>query len=103
MTTVLCVPQWRGSASERAPLLASGAHRTAELLRADTVVSVPVVDGGGGGDVTDGVRARGVLAENLRLTGEALARIDDFVITVGGDCGWTSRRSPTPAGATATS
>ncbi|MBP2324782.1 arginase [Kibdelosporangium banguiense] len=85
MTTVLCVPQWQGSASEKAPLLAPGAHRTAELLQADTVVSVPVAHGGN--DITDGIRARGVLVENLRLTGEALAGIDDFVITVGGDCG----------------
>jgi arginase len=85
MTTVLCVPQWQGSASERAPLLTSGAHRTAELLRADTVVSVPVANGSH--EITDGIRAREVLAENLKLTGEALAEIDDFVITVGGDCG----------------
>lgn len=85
MTTVLCVPQWQGSASDRAPLLASGAHRTAQLLRADTTVSVPVA--GGGGEITDGIRARGVLAENLKLTAETLAEIDDFVITVGGDCG----------------
>jgi arginase len=85
MTTVLCVPQWQGSASERAPLLASGAHRTADLLQADTVVTVPVA--GGGAEITDGIRAREVLAENLKLTGDALAEIDDFVITVGGDCG----------------
>ncbi|MCO1576202.1 arginase family protein [Crossiella sp. SN42] len=85
MTTVLCVPQWQGSASDRAPLLAPGAHRTAELLRADTVVSVPIASGSG--EITEGIRARGALAENLRLTGEALAEIDDFTITVGGDCG----------------
>ncbi|WHT15625.1 arginase family protein [Crossiella sp. CA-258035] len=85
MTTVLCVPQWQGSASDRAPLLASGAHRTAELLRAGTVVSVPIARGGD--DITDGIRARAALVENLRLTGEALAEIDDFTITVGGDCG----------------
>ncbi|MEV0288689.1 MULTISPECIES: arginase family protein [unclassified Kribbella] len=85
MTTVLCVPQWQGSASDRAPLLAEGAHRTADLLHADAVVSVPVGDGGD--DITDGVRARAVLVENLKLIGEALAEIDDFVITVGGDCG----------------
>ena len=85
MTTVLCVPQWQGSASERASLLASGARLTAELLHADRVVSVPVADSGG--DIEDGVRASGALAENLALIGEALAGIDDFVITVGGDCG----------------
>lgn len=85
MTTVLCVPQWQGSASERAQLLASGAHRAAELLPADTVVSVPIT--GGGNEITDGIRAREVLTANLKLTGETLAEIDDFVITVGGDCG----------------
>jgi arginase len=61
-----------------------GAHRTADLLRADTVVSVPVA--GGDVDITDGVRARKILVANLKLTGEALAEIDDFMITVGGDC-----------------
>ncbi|WP_157250797.1 arginase family protein [Nonomuraea typhae] len=85
MTTVLCVPQWQGSASGKAALLAPGAHRTAELVRAGTVVTVPVADGGTG--IVDGVRARDALAANLKLTGEALAEIDDFVITVGGDCG----------------
>jgi len=85
MTTVLCVPQCEGSASAKAPFLAQGAHRTAEFLRADAVVTVPVATGGF--EVTDGIRARGVLVENLRLTAEALAEIDDFVITVGGDCG----------------
>jgi arginase len=85
MTTVLCVPQWQGSASELAPLLAPGAHRTAELLQAGPVVSVPVVEGSN--EITDGIRAGEVLVENLRRTGAALAEIDDFVITVGGDCG----------------
>jgi arginase len=85
MTTVLCVPQWQGSASDKAPLLVPGANRTAGLLRADDIVSVPIADGSG--EIVDGIRARGVLAENLKLTGEVHAEIDDFVITVGGDCG----------------
>lgn len=85
MTTVLCVPQWQGSASEQAPQLAVGAERTAALLAADRLVVVPVA--GGGAEITDGIRARDVLVENLRLVGDALAKIDDFVITVGGDCG----------------
>ncbi|MFD1051133.1 arginase family protein, partial [Kibdelosporangium lantanae] len=85
MTTVLCVPQWQGSASPDAPRLAPGAHRTADLLAADTVVTVPVVTGTE--EITDGIRASAVLVENLRLTAEALTKTDDFVITVGGDCG----------------
>src|ERR1044072_3523403 len=79
MTTVLCVPQWQGSASTKAGLLVSGARRTAELLQADTVVSVPVSIpvpvpvADGGNEIADGVRARDVLVENLELIGETLA------------------------------
>jgi len=93
MTTILCVPQWQGSGSAEASRLAAGARRTAELIPADARVTVPVVETGGGtsggtgGAITDGVRALDVLVENLRLTREALAGIDDKVITVGGDCG----------------
>ncbi|OLF16215.1 arginase family protein [Actinophytocola xanthii] len=95
MTTVLCVPQWQGSASTRAPALVPGAYRTAELVPADTVVSVPVADdvadGGADdvadGNIVDGIRASRKLVENLRRTGDVLSEIDDFVITVGGDCG----------------
>jgi arginase len=85
MTTVLCVPQWQGSASRNASRLAAGARRTAELVGADTLVTVPVLETGAGKE--DGIRALDVLLENLRLTGEALAGIDDVVITAGGDCG----------------
>lgn len=86
MTTVLCVPQWQGSASDRAPLLAAGARRSAESLGADTVVTVPITEAGSQ-EITGGVRALDIVAANLALTGDALAAIDDFVITVGGDCG----------------
>ena len=83
MTTVLCVPQWQGSASKDAALLAPGAHRTAELVGATTVVvGVPEGDN----DIVAGIRAPGVLAETQRRTAERLAGIDDFVLTVGGDC-----------------
>lgn len=85
MTTVLCIPQWQGSASRNASRLVAGARRTAELVGADAVVTVPVLDTGGGKEA--GIRALGVLLENLRLTREALAGADDVVIIAGGDCG----------------
>lgn len=85
MTTVLCVPQWQGSGSARAPRLVEGARRSAELCAGDAVVTVPVLDSAG--EKRDGVRALDVLAENLALTTKSLSGIHDFVITVGGDCG----------------
>nr|WP_055502945.1 arginase family protein [Nonomuraea pusilla] len=85
MTTVLCVPQWQGSASGHAPRLAPGALRAAGLVPAGARVTVPVLDDPG--EKRDGTRALDVLVENLRRTEEALAGIDDAVITVGGDCG----------------
>ena len=85
MTTVLCVPQWQGSASRNASRLVAGARRAAELVEADALVTVPVLESGG--DKKAGIRALDVLLENLRLTRQALAGIDDRVITVGGDCG----------------
>jgi arginase len=85
MTTVLCVPQWQGSASRNAFRLAAGARRTAELVAADAVVTVPVPEPGG--DKRSGIRALDALLDIQRLTGEALAGIDDLVITTGGDCG----------------
>jgi arginase len=84
MTTVLCVPQWQGSASAQAPRLMTGARRAAALVPADAVVTVPVREAGG--DKVAGIRALDVLVQNQRLTQEALAGIDDRVITVGGDC-----------------
>lgn len=85
MTTLLCIPQWQGSGLGDSPRLSAGARRTAELIPADALVTVPVLDTGGKPDA--GVRALDVLVENLRLTQEALADIDDAVITAGGDCG----------------
>lgn len=46
---------------------------------------VPVLDADG--DTRAGVRALDVLLENLQLTQDALAGIDDVVVTAGGDCG----------------
>ncbi|WP_433325147.1 arginase family protein [Spirillospora sp. CA-294931] len=85
MTTVLCVPQWQGSASAKAPRLAEGARTAAALVPADARVTVPVLEAGG--ENLTGTRALDVLVENHRLTRAAHAAIDDAVITVGGDCG----------------
>jgi arginase len=85
MTTVLCIPQWQGSAAGRAPLLAAGARRTAELVPAAARVTVPVLDADG--PIAAGVRALDVLLEHRRLTRAALAAVDDVVLTAGGDCG----------------
>lgn len=85
MTTVLCVPQWQGSSASGARNLVAGARRTADLIPADKQVVVPVLDEPG--EKRDGVRALDVLVENLRRTREALAGIDDTVITAGGECG----------------
>jgi arginase len=63
----------------------AGARRTAELVPADARVTVPVLESGG--EIADGVRALDVLLENRRLTEDALAGIDDLVVTAGGDCG----------------
>ena len=84
MTTVLCVPQWQGSASSKAPRLIAGARRAAALVPVGAVVTVPVLETGG--EKTAGIRALDVIVENQRLTRKALAGIDGRVITVGGDC-----------------
>jgi arginase len=84
MTTVLCVPQWQGSSSPNARRLVPGARIAADSIRADARVTVPVLDSAG--KRAAGVRALDVLTENLRLTRETLAGIDDAVITVGGEC-----------------
>jgi arginase len=74
-----------GSGAAEAPRLTTGAHRTAELVPADTRVVVPVLEPDG--ELREGVRALDVLLANLRRTREALAGIDDVVVTAGGDCG----------------
>jgi arginase len=84
VTTVLCVPQWQGSASGKAPRLIAGARRAAALVPAGPVVTVPVLEAGG--EKAAGIRALDVLVKNRRLIQAALDRIDDRVITVGGDC-----------------
>jgi arginase len=84
VTTVLCVPQWQGSASSGARRLTAGARHAAAHVPADAVVTAPVLETGG--QKVAGIRALDVLVENQRLTREALTGIDDRVITVGGDC-----------------
>jgi arginase len=85
MLTALCVPQWQGSSAAGAPRLAAGAHRTAALIPADAVVTVPAL--AGPGEFDQGVRALDVLVANLALTRSALAGIDGPVFTAGGECG----------------
>lgn len=62
----------------------TGARRAAALVRADAVVTVPVPETGS--EKIAGIRNHDVLVEIQRLTRGALAGIDDWVITVGGDC-----------------
>lgn len=85
MTTVLCVPQWQGSAADGARLLPEGARQTAEVIDADRVIVAPV--GEAGRELVDGIGGLPVLVENSRITREILAELNDFVITAGGDCG----------------
>jgi arginase len=85
VTTALCVPQWQGSQAANARRLAAGAQRTAALIPADAVVTVPVLDDPGTFD--QGVRGLDVLLANLELTRRALAGLDDLVVTAGGECG----------------
>jgi arginase len=65
--------------------LIEGAHRSAALVPADVRVTVPVMNAAG--PVEGGVRALGVLVENLLRVQDVLRELDDLVITVGGDCG----------------
>ncbi|GAA1867974.1 arginase family protein [Asanoa iriomotensis] len=85
MVTALCVPQWQGSSAAGARRLAVGAGRTASLVAADAVVTVPVRADPGAFDL--GVKALDVLVANLDLTRAALAGIDGPVFTAGGECG----------------
>lgn len=62
----------------------AGARCAAGLVAADAVVTVPVHETAGG--KVAGIRALDVLVDNQRLMQNALAGIDERVITVGGDC-----------------
>ncbi|MGH3734382.1 MAG: arginase family protein [Micromonosporaceae bacterium] len=85
MTATLCVPQWQGSGSDRARKLADGAAELADLVPAERRVTAPVSQLQGSPD--SDVRRLGVLVDNLAVVQDALAGLDDTVITLGGDCG----------------
>lgn len=70
--TVVEVPQWRGSGAATAERLVEGARLLAGMVPASRRVRVEVDD-----DLV-------VTASRVR---EALAAVDGFVVTVGGDCG----------------
>src|ERR1019366_5927813 len=74
VTTVLCVPQWQGSASSGALRLMAGASRAAGLVPADAVVTVPVLE-------TGGEKVAGVRAVDIAPIAAARARYGD-VLTV---------------------
>lgn len=84
MTTVLCVPQWQGSASDSARRLTAGALGVADLIPADAKVTVPVVEDTS--PKVDGIFSLDSLARNHRMIADGVASIDDFIITVGGEC-----------------
>ncbi|REE98288.1 arginase family protein [Thermomonospora umbrina] len=79
--TALEIPQWQGSASPGARLLADGAARLAAFVRADH--RVPVL--GHAGEESAGVRAFDVLSANLAAARASLG--GSQTIVVGGDCG----------------
>ncbi|GAA3165799.1 arginase family protein [Planomonospora alba] len=80
--TAIEIPQWQGSSSPRARLLADGAARLAALV--PTGLRVPVA-GHAGGEAA-GVRALDVLRANLEAA-RAVLDDDSPTIVVGGDCG----------------
>lgn len=84
MSTVLCVPQWQGSAAESARFLGDGARRTAQLVPADRVLTVEVPEFDG--PMAGGVLAADALVAVQRATEAALTTVDEFVLTAGGDC-----------------
>jgi arginase len=61
MTTVLCIPQWQASASRNSSRLVAGARRTAGLVEAEALITVPVLETGG--DKKAGIRALDALLE----------------------------------------
>ncbi|MGV9600340.1 arginase family protein [Streptosporangium sandarakinum] len=79
--TAIEIPQWQGSSSPHARLLADGAARLAALVPAD--LRVPVT--GHAGEEAAGVHSLDVLRANLAA---ARAALDGSpTIVVGGDCG----------------
>ncbi|MGK9148745.1 arginase family protein [Plantibacter flavus] len=86
MTKFVVVPQWQGSGSSRAMQLIDGA----EAIRGDlpagstTVVHVPAE----AGEALDtDIRRASSLVTTAELQRQAIAGIEEPVITIGGDCG----------------
>lgn len=86
MTKFVVVPQWQGSGSSRAMQLIDGA----EAIRGDlptgatTLVHVPAE----AGEALDtDIRRASSLVTTAELQRQAIAAIDEPVITIGGDCG----------------
>lgn len=86
MTRFVIVPQWQGSPSARAMLLADGAEAIAgDLPRsACTRVEVPTEAGEALGT---GIRRFTTLSRLQTRIAEALEGVDGHVVVVGGDCG----------------
>ena len=84
--TFVVVPQWQGSVSSRAMSHADGAAAILGDLPASAtvVVEVPVEAGDALGS---GVRRYSALVRVRERTEEALAKVPDWALTVGGDCG----------------
>ncbi|MBN9184994.1 MAG: arginase family protein [Microbacterium sp.] len=86
MARFLVVAQWQGSSSSRAMQLIDGATAIAgDLPRAAcTTVDVPME---AGESLDTGVRRMSALQQVARAQLEALAGLDETVVTVGGDAG----------------
>lgn len=86
MTKFVVVPQWQGSGSSRAMQLIDGA----EAIRGDlptgatTLVHVPAEAGEA---LETDIRRASSLVTTAELQRQAIAAIDEPVITIGGDCG----------------
>ncbi len=86
MAKFVVVPEWQGSRSARAMLLADGAHAIAgDLPRAAcSVVDVPLE---AGESLDTGVHRASSLLRIRESIERELTQIDDLVVVVGGDCG----------------
>lgn len=84
MTQFVVVPQWQGSSSSRAMLLADGAHAIAgDLPRAAcTTVEVPLE---AGESLDTGVHRASALLRVAATVADELSRRTDRVVVVGGD------------------
>ncbi|GAA3767639.1 arginase family protein [Microbacterium kribbense] len=99
MTHFLVVPQWQGSSSSRAMQLIDGALAIAgDLPRSSCVVlDVPME---AGESLDSGVHRLSALHRIARAHLEALAELDDPVLTIGGDSGVATTAALAAVGAT---